>query len=130
LSLFCAGGLFAYLRELLRLRRLISSGESAVARIVDLKEDSGGSESVTHYLVKYEFIDIAGHPRIHEQDLNSKRFFDALEHGDTIDVLYEPGSTGNSYPLRQVYSDIRVSGLIATAILVFWALMAAFFALS
>lgn len=129
LSLFCAGGLFAYIREVLRLRRLISSGKSAVARIVDTKEDSSGSESVTHYLVKYEFTDVDGRSKIHEQDLNDKRFFDTLKRGDTIDVLYEPGLNGNSYPVSQVNSDMKISSLIATAIVIFWVVMAVFLTL-
>ena len=111
------------------MRRLIASGVAAIARVVDLKEDSAGSESVTHYLVKYQFMDADGRARVHEQDLNSKRFFDTLKHGDRIDVLYESGPKGNSYPVSQVYSDIKVNALIATAILVFWAVMAAFFVL-
>ena len=129
LSLFCAGGLFAYIREVLRLQRLIASGETAVATIVDTREDSAGSESVTHYLVKYEFTDSDGHRSVHEQDLNSKRFFDTLKPGDTIDVLYDPDSNGSSYPLRQINSDIKISRFIAVAITIFWAVMAAFFAL-
>lgn len=127
LSLFCAGGLFAYLREVLRLRRLISSGKMAIARIIETKEDSSGSESVTHHLVKYEFVDAEGDSNVHEQDLNSKRFFATLKRGDTIDVLYEPGPNGNSYPFNQVNLDLKISSLIAAAILIFWAVMAAFF---
>ena len=130
LSAFCAGGLFAYLREVFRLRQLVSSGKIAVAKIVSLEEDSSGSESVTHYMVKYEFMDADGQPRVHEQDLNSKRFFNTLKRGDAIEVLYEPVSKGNSYPVSQINSDIKASSVIAAAILVFWVVMAAFFALS
>jgi hypothetical protein len=79
--------------------------------------------------VKYEFTDSDGHRSVHEQDLNSKRFFDTLKRGDTIDVLYDPVSNSNSYPLRQINSDIKISGFIAAAITIFWAVMAAFFAL-
>lgn len=127
LSLFCAGGLFAYVKEVLRLRRLISSGKIAVARIVDTKEDSAGSETVTNYLVKYEFMDAEGHLKVHEQDLNGKRFFDTLQRGDTIKILYEPVPNGNSYPVSQVNSDMRISSLIAAAVAIFWAAMAVFF---
>lgn len=130
LSLFCAGGLFAYIREVLRLRRLISSGRAVVARILSTNVDNSGSESVTHYLVKYEFMDADGHPKVHEMDLNSKRFFDTLKQGDTIDVLYEPVPNGNSYPASQVNLDIKISSLIAVGILIFWAAMAAFFTLT
>lgn len=128
LSLFCAGGLFAYVREVLRLRRLILSGASAVATIVDTREDNAGSESVTHYFVKYEFTDSEGQRRIHEQDLNNRRFFNSLMPGDKFEVLYEPVTDGNSYPVSQVNADIRVSGLISGAIILFWVLMAAYFA--
>jgi len=130
LSLFCVGGLFAYVREILRLRRLISSGKTAVATIVDIAQDSSGSESVTHYLVKYEFMDENGHPTVHEQDLNSKRFFDTLKRGDTLNVLYEPDSNGNSYPVSQISSEIKISCFIASAIISFWGVMATFFALN
>jgi hypothetical protein len=130
LSLFCVGGLFAYVREILRLRRLICSGKTAVATIVDIAQDSSGSESVTHYLVKYEFMDENGHPTVHEQDLNSKRFFDTLKRGDTLNVLYEPDSNGNSYPVSQISSEIKISCFIASAIISFWGVMATFFALN
>jgi len=130
LSLFCVGGLFAYVREILRLRRLICSGKTAVATIVDIAEDSSGSESVTHYLVKYEFMDEDGRPKVHEQDLNSKRFFDTLKRGDTLNVLYEPDSNGNSYPVSQISWEIKISGFIASAIISFWVVMATFFALN
>jgi hypothetical protein len=130
LSLFCAGGLFAYVREVLRLRRLIASGRTAVARIINTKADDSGSESVTHYLVKYEFMGADGHPKVHENDLNSKRFFDTLKQGDTIDVLYEPVPNGNSYPASQVKSDMKISSRIAVGILIFWAAMATFLTLT
>ena len=129
LSLFCVGGLVAYVREILRLRRLMSSGKTAAATIVDV-EEIPGSESVVHYLVKYEFMNAEGRPTVHEQDLNGKRFFDTLKRGDTISVLYEPGPNGNSYPFSQINSDIKLSGLIAAAIIIFWAVMATYFALN
>lgn len=128
LSLFCAGGLVAYVREILRLQRLKSSGTTAVATIIDVEEISG-SESVVHYLVKYEFMDAEGRSTVHEQDLNSKRFFDTLKRGDTINVLYGPGRNRNSYPVSQINSDIKLSGLIAAAIIIFWAVMATYLTL-
>jgi len=128
-SVFCGGGLFAYVREALRLRRLISAGKTAVARIIDTKEDDSGSESVVHYLVKYEFVDEEGHQIVHDKDLISKRFFDTLKRGDTIRVLYEAPPDGNSYPVSQVRSDMRISGLIAAVIFIFWVVMVAFFTL-
>ncbi len=66
--------------------------------------DNSGSESVVHYSVKYEFVDAKGHRVVHDQDLNSKRFFDTLRCGDTIEVLYELVPGGNSYPVNQVRS--------------------------
>jgi hypothetical protein len=129
LSLFCVGGLVAYVREILRLQRLMSSGTTAAATILDVEEIPGG-ESVVHYLVKYEFMDAEGRPTVHEQDLNSKRFFDTLKRGDTINVLYELGPNGNSYPVSQINSDIKLSGLIAAAIIIFWAVMATYFTIN
>lgn len=128
LSLFCAGGLFAYVREVLRLHRLMSAGKVALAKIMKLKMDDSGSESVVHYLVTYEFVDEQGNTLIHEQDLNSKKFFSNLATGDTIEVLYNADRTGNSYPLSQIQSDRRVSCYIAVVTLLFWAGMAVYFA--
>lgn len=127
LSLFCAGGLFAYIREALRLNRLLSSGKVAVARILDARMDASG-ESVVHYLVKYEFVDEEGLPVVHEQVVNSRQFFDTLQPGGTIEVLYDGVGADNSYPTDQIRSDRKLSGLIAAAIFVFWVLMGAFFA--
>jgi hypothetical protein len=75
-------------------------------------------------------MDEDGHPKVHEQDLNSKRFFDTLKRGDTLNVLYEPDSNGNSYPVSQISSEIKISGFIASAIISFWVVMATFFALN
>lgn len=74
-------------------------------------------------------MDAEGRPIVHEQDLNSKRFFDTLKRGDTINVLYEPGPNGNSYPISQINSDIKLSRLIVAAIIIFWAVMATYFTL-
>jgi len=128
LSLFCVGGLFAYGREILRLQRLMSAGKVAPARIVKLEEDAG-SESVVHYLVTYEFVDEQGNTLIHEQDLNSKKFFSSLAIGDTIEILYNADRTGNSYPLSQIQSDQRVNYYIVVAIFVFWVGMMVYFVL-
>jgi hypothetical protein len=128
LSLFCAGGLFAYVREVLRLHRLMSAGKVALARIVKKKEDFS-SESVVHYLVTYEFVDEHGNTLIHEQDLNSKKFFSSLAIGDTIEILYNADRTGNSYPVSQIQSDRRISCYMVVAIQMFWAGMIVYFVL-
>ena len=104
----------------------MSAGKVALATIVQMKEDSG-DESVVHYLVTYEFVDERGNTLIHEQDLNSKKFFSSLVIGDTIEVLYNADQTGNSYPVSQIQSDRRVSCYITTAILLFWAGMTVYF---
>jgi hypothetical protein len=75
-------------------------------------------------------MDEDGHPKVHEQDLNRKRFFDTLKRGDTLNVLYEPDSNGNSYPVSQISWEIKISGFIASAIISFWVVMATFFALN
>jgi hypothetical protein len=126
LSLFCAGGVFAYAREALRLHRLMSEGRLALARIVKMRMDDGG-ESVVHYLVTYEFTDDQGKTVIREQDLNSREFFCNLAIGETIEVLYRTDRTGVSCPVNQIRSDQRISCYITAAILLFWAGMAVFF---
>ena len=80
-SLFCAGGLFAYLREVWRLRRLLARGKVASARIRDKKLDDAGSESVVHYLLTYEFLDGDGNTRIHTRDLKIRNFFSTIDRG-------------------------------------------------
>lgn len=129
MSVFCAGGLFAYVREAMRLDRLMSAGKIASARIVSLEKDDSGSESVVHYLVRYVFVDDAGRTLTHEQDLNSGKYFSNLAIGNTIDVLYGADS-GNSYPVRQIQRDWRMSWYIALAILAFWTAMTVFFVLT
>lgn len=128
-SIFCAGGLFAYLREAVRLHRLLSTGKVATAKIVGLDKEDSGSESVVHYLVRYEFMDETGKTLTHEQDLNSSKYFKNLTIGDSIDVLYVEESE-NSYPLSQVRKDWKLSCYIAISILVFWAAMTAYFVFS
>jgi hypothetical protein len=70
LSLFCAGGLYAYVREALRLRRLMASGTVALATVLKKEKIDRGSESVVHFIVTYEFVDDQGRTIVHGQDLN------------------------------------------------------------
>jgi hypothetical protein len=126
-GVFCAGGVFAYAKEALRLHRLMSGGTIAFARILKLEMDSSGSESVTHYLVTYEFVDEEGKTQLHEQDLNNKAFFNSLAVGEKIEVLYGAGRLGTSYPVKQIRSDWKLSMYITFAILAFWAAMTAYF---
>ena len=123
LSLFCAGGFIAYLRETLRLQRLMSTGTMAQAIILKKEKIDAGSESVTHFLVTYEFVDEQGITIVHEQDLNSRKFFDNLDVGDQIEILYQIDSPGNSYPLHQVQTDREIPQWISIGILLFWGIM-------
>ena len=126
-SLFCAGGLFAYVREALRLHRLLSRGEVAQATILNKEIDDSGSESIVHYLVTYEFVDEQGNTLVHKHDLNNKKFFSNLTIGEIIEILYGSDRAGNSYPVSQIKSDQRLSCYIAGALLIFWASMVLFF---
>ncbi len=130
LSVFCGGGVFAYLRELLRLRRLKLDGKSIAAKIVDLKADDAGSESVVHYRVSYEFVDESGNKVVHERDLSSPGVFRGLEVGQTIEILYRPDGAGASFPVRQIDSEQRIDRLVLIGLLVFWALLGLYFAWS
>ena len=129
-SLFCIGGLFAYLREAWRLRRLLARGRIATARIVAKQRDDSGSESVVHYLLTYEFLDGDGNTRTHTSDLNSRKFFSTIDIGDTVEILYDTGRDGNSYPVTQIQSDLRLSCYVSVAILLFWAAMVTYFTLT
>ena len=122
LSLFCAGGLVAYVRETLRLRRLITRGRITRAVIMN-KEKIEGSESVVHYLVTYRFNDAEGKTETHEQDLNSLKFFDSLSEGEELEILYQAGGAGSSYPLSQIKGDQKVSSAISAGILLLWLVM-------
>jgi hypothetical protein len=123
LSLFSAGGLYAYGREALRLKRLLSSGNEAEATIRKKEKIDSGSESVVHFLVTYEFIDDQGNTVVHEQDLNSRKFFDSLDVGDKIEILYHRGQAEGSYPLSQIRNDRKIAHYIAVGILLLWGVM-------
>lgn len=125
LSAFCAGGLFAYVREALRLRRLLSSGSIARATVVKKEKVDSGSESVVHYLVTYEFTDERGKTLTHEQDLNSLKFFDSIAVGDEIEILYQRDGGGISYPAGQIRADLRITRWIGAGIVIFWTVMGA-----
>lgn len=120
LSLFCAGGLYAYVREARRLQRLISSGAIAQALVLKKEKIDSGSESVVHFLVTYEFVDDRGNTVVHEQDLNSGKFFSQLSVGDKIEILYQRGPAKDSYPLSQIRADRKIAQWITAAILLFW----------
>lgn len=122
LSVFCAGGLFAYVREALRLGDLVANGTVKRATILS-KNKVEGSETVVHYLVTYKFTDEHGKTEVHEQDLNSMRYFDNLKEGDEVEVLYREGGAGDSYPLSQVSSDLKVSFWICIVIILVWIVM-------
>jgi hypothetical protein len=123
LSLFCAGGLYAYVREALRLQRLMSSGTVAQAIVLKKEKIESSDRYVIHFLVTYEFVDELGKPVVHEQDLNSGKFLSTLSVGDRIEVLYQGGSTGNSYPLSQIRADRKTAQWICVGILLLWGVM-------
>jgi hypothetical protein len=123
LSLFCAGGLYAYGRKALRLQRLMSSGTVALATVLQKEKIDSGSDSVVHFLVTYEFVDEQGKTVVHERDLNSRKFFNNLSVGDKIEILYQKGPTGNSYPLSQIRADRKIAQWIGVGILLLWGVM-------
>jgi len=123
LSLFCAGGLYAYVREAFRLRRLMASGAVVEATVLKKEKIDSGSESVVHFLVTYEFVDDQGRTMVHEQDLNSRNFFNNLSVGDKTEVLKQTGPTGSSYPLNQVRADKKIAQWISAGILLLWGVM-------
>lgn len=127
LSLFCMGGLYAYVQEVRRLKRLVSSGEVKIAKVLNKQKIESGSESVTHYLVRYEYTDGEGKIASDEQDLNNKKYFDSLSTGDTIEILYAEGARGTSYPLTQVHADLKISQLICVLLIFIWVVTGVFF---
>lgn len=127
LSLFCLGGLFAYGREALRLNRLLASGRATNARVTAKKKVETGSESVVNYLVTYTFTDSRGHSILHEEDLNDSTFFDGVNEGDVIPILFVEAPRPTSYPLSQVRRDRTISLGVAAAIAILWIVMSAFF---
>jgi hypothetical protein len=124
-SLCCAGGLYAYVRDARRLQRLISTGAAARATVLKKEKIAGRSESVVLCLVTYEFSDERGNTVVHEQGLNRSPFFDTLAVGDQVEVVYERGGTGNSYPLSQVRADRNIAGMISEGIVLLWGAMGA-----
>jgi len=110
------------------LRRLKLEGKDVSARIVDLKVDEAGSESVVHYRVCYEFLDESGKKVVHERDLSSSRAFRGLEVGQTIAILYRPGRAAASFPVDQIDSEQRIDRLVLGGLLLVWALLGAYFA--
>ena len=120
LSLFCAGGLYAYVREALRLQRLIVSGMVVQATILKKEKIDSGSESVIHYLITYKFIDNQGETIVHEQDMNSDKYFNNLSTGDKIEILYQKELGGDSYPLSQIRTDRKIAQWFSAGIILFW----------
>jgi len=123
LSLFCAGGFYAYVREALRLQRLMSSGTLAQATVLKKEKIDSGSESVVHFLVTYEFFDEQGKTVVHKQDLNNWKFFSMLSVGEKVEILYQSGPTGNSYPVNQIRADRKIAQWICVGILLVWGVM-------
>jgi hypothetical protein len=121
-SVFCAGVLLYYGRQTLRLQRLLSSGTTTQATVVG-KERLKGGESVVHYLVTYEFSNFRGETVTHQEDLNRADFFDSIEVGDTIDILYERQRPDNSYPLSQIRADHQIARAVTVGIIVLWVVM-------
>lgn len=121
LSLFCAGGLFYYVPEALRLRRLLAAGVTRQATVRKKQRVESGSETVVHYLLTYEFTDERGATVVREDDLNDARFFEGLEVGARVGILLEPGREGNAYPADRVRTDARIAALTSAALLALWA---------
>lgn len=119
ITVFCAGVLAYYGRQTLRLQRLLNSGTTTQATVVK-KERVEGGESVVHYLVTYEFPNFRGQTVTHREDLNRAEFFDSIDVGDTIDILYERQHPDNSYPLSQIRADHQIARAVTVGILVLW----------
>ena len=124
LSLFCIGGLYAYVREARRLQELLHGGATAMATVLKKKKLDSGSETVTHFLVTYRFVDEDGNSFVDEEDLNSREFFNNLAVGDRIEIVYHKGNQSNSYPVSQIRRDQRIAKWISLAIVFFWVTVA------
>jgi hypothetical protein len=122
ISVFCAGVLAYYGRQTLRLQRLLNSGTTTQATVVG-KERLRGGESVVHYFVTYEFPNFRGETVTHQEDLNRAEFFDSIEVGETIDILYERQHPDNSYPLSQIRADHQIARAVTVGIIVLWVVM-------
>ena len=77
-----------------------------------------------HYLVTYEFIDDNGKNVVHEQDVNNRKFFNRLSIGDTVEILHQRDSIGDSYPTNQIRADRRIAQLVCLALILIWGIMA------
>lgn len=126
LSLFCIGGLLHYAPEARRLRQLLAAGVVREATVTSKERIDSGSESVVHYLVTYEFADEQGGKSVREDDLNDGRFFDGLSVGDRVEILAEPGSTGNACPASRVRADARIATGISIGLVALWLLLGAY----
>ena len=120
LSLFCFGGLYAYVREVRRLNKLLRRGATTMATVLEKERLDSGSETVTHFLVTYRFVDEDGNSVVDKEDLNSRAFFNKLAIGDAVEILYQRGDRSNSYPVSQIGRDLRIAKWICFAIVFFW----------
>lgn len=102
LSLFCAVGLFAYVREVRSLQHLVSSGMLESEKILKNEKIDSGSESVAHYLVTYKYVDAREKTVTNEQDLNS-------------------------YPFSHVHAVLKISKMICAAIISFLTILVLIF---
>lgn len=120
LSVFCAGGLAHYVPEALRLRRLLDAGVVRCATVTAKQQIDSGSETVTHYLLTYEFTDEHGNRVVREDDLNDRHFFAGLSVGSQVEILHEPGPGGNAYPRDRIRADARIATWISAGLVAFW----------
>lgn len=123
LSLFCAGGLFVYLRESFRLGRRIKEGHITRATVRKKRKIDSGSESMVHYLVTWELLGPEGKSMTHAEDMNSAKFFDGVSEGDEIPILDATHPRPTSYALSQIRCDLLIDRAVCIALVLAWIAM-------
>jgi len=122
-TLFVAGGIAAYGKEIRRLLRLVRLGEHAVATVTAKQDEEISPDGLMTYLVGYRYADAAGLTHSHTVDVERRHFYDAVQVGDQIDICWLPASPDVSYPVRFLDANIRLYRAIIAGLLLFYAVV-------
>ncbi len=119
-TIFVAGGIYAYARQIWQLRGLAKSGQRVVARVTSKVDEEISEDGLTTYFVEYEFTDSRGAARSQNVDVERRRFYDSVQVGDQIDLYWNSAQPEISYPERFVRDNIKLYARIIAALGLFY----------
>ncbi len=120
-TIFVAGGVSTYGKQIWQLRSLAKSGQRVAAQVTSKVDEEISEDGLTTFFVGYEFVDSRGAVWSQRVDVERRRFYDSVQEGDHICVCWHPNRPETSYPERLIKHNIKLYVGIIAALAIFYA---------